>query len=146
MFRFEDPAVLALLLALPLVYWLRWRRGGRVASIRYSAVDAVRAAQTAPVRWAKVVPPALRALALAALVVLVVALYALPAWCVPGITPALRTSFAFTAAARNFALAMVLAAQGFGGPGALAGILVFAVLSTALGFFAASYVGRTRRV
>ena len=81
-----------------------------------------------------------------ALIVLVVALYALPAWCVPGITPALRTSFAFTAAARNFALAMVLAAQGFGGPGALAGILVFAVLSTALGFFAASYVGRTRRV
>lgn len=69
MFRFEDPAVLGLLLLLPIVYGLRWRRGRRAAAIRYSAVDVVRAAQAAPVRWATLVPPTLRALALAAFVV-----------------------------------------------------------------------------
>lgn len=69
MFRFEDPAVLGLLLLLPVVFWIRGRRGTRSASIRYSAVGAVRASQAAPIRWATSVPPALRACALAAFVV-----------------------------------------------------------------------------
>ncbi|MGB0542451.1 MAG: vWA domain-containing protein [Longimicrobiales bacterium] len=69
MFRFEDPAVLGLLLFLPAVFWLRWRRGRRPASIRFSAVAAARAAQGTPVRWASIVPDALRGLALATFVV-----------------------------------------------------------------------------
>lgn len=69
MFRFEDPAVLGLLLLLPAVFWLRWRRGRRPASIRFSAVAAARAAQGTPVRWASIVPGALRGLALATFIV-----------------------------------------------------------------------------
>jgi Ca-activated chloride channel family protein len=72
MFRFEDPWLLALLLALPMAYLLR-RRGGRdrSGSIRYSAVDAVRAARAGRGRWSRWVPAFLRA---AALILLVVAL------------------------------------------------------------------------
>ena len=69
MFRFEDPAVLGLLLLLPVVFWLRARHGRRAASIRYAAVDAVREAQVTPVRWATLVPRTLRGAALAAFVV-----------------------------------------------------------------------------
>jgi Ca-activated chloride channel family protein len=72
MFRFEDPWLLALLLALPIAYLLR-RRGGRdrSGSIRYSAVDAVRAARAGRGRWSQRLPAFLRA---AALILLVVAL------------------------------------------------------------------------
>ena len=69
MFRFDDPAVLGLLLLLPAVFCLRWLRGRRPASIRFSAVAAARAAQGTPVRWASIVPGALRGLALATFVV-----------------------------------------------------------------------------
>lgn len=68
MFRFEDPAVLGLLALLPLVFWVRHRRARR-AAIRYSAVDVARASQATPVRWPALVPPLLRALALAAFIV-----------------------------------------------------------------------------
>ncbi|MDX1493876.1 MAG: VWA domain-containing protein, partial [Longimicrobiales bacterium] len=69
MFRFEDPAVLALLLLIPAGLWLRhrWRRGS--ASIRYSRVDQARAAASGEGRLVRWVPPLLRGLALAAFVV-----------------------------------------------------------------------------
>ena len=69
MFRFEDPAVLGLLLLIPLVFWIRARNHRRGASIRYPAVDAVRAARSDARRWVRHVPALLRALALAAFVV-----------------------------------------------------------------------------
>jgi len=69
MFRFEDPWVLGLLLAIPLVVWLRYRRGRTSAAIRYSSVDDVVATGAARGRLAVVLPRLLRALALAALVV-----------------------------------------------------------------------------
>ncbi|NNF13288.1 MAG: VWA domain-containing protein [Gemmatimonadetes bacterium] len=69
MFRFDDPAVLALLLVIPVGFWLRRRWGRGSASIVYSRVDQARAAATGEgwlVRW---VPTMLRGLALAAFVV-----------------------------------------------------------------------------
>ena len=69
MFRFEDPAVLGLLLLLPMLFWLRVRRRKNSASIRYSAVAAVRAAQPGTSGWVTLLPVALRSLALAALIV-----------------------------------------------------------------------------
>lgn len=68
MFRFEDPAVLALLLLLPALFWLRYGRGRGASAIRYSAVADVVAAGAGG-RWARLFPPVLRALALAALIV-----------------------------------------------------------------------------
>ena len=69
MFRFEDPAVLGLLALVPVLFWLRNARGRGGPSIRYSSVDDVRAAAGGGARLARIVPPTLRALALAALVV-----------------------------------------------------------------------------
>ena len=69
MFRFEDPLVLVLLLAIPTLLWLRYGRAERSASIRYSAVDDVRATGVGRRGWLVHVPTALRGLALAAFVV-----------------------------------------------------------------------------
>lgn len=70
MFRFEDPWLLALLIALPLVAWLRHGLGrDRSGAIRYSALDAVLAAGVGRSRWRHRVPGLLRASALVALVV-----------------------------------------------------------------------------
>ncbi len=70
MFRFEDPWVLALLAVLPVAYWLRHRiERARTGSLRYSAVEAVRAAGVGVSRWTHRIPGVLRALALAALIV-----------------------------------------------------------------------------
>lgn len=69
MFRFEDPAVLGLVLLVPILVWLRRRITRRGAAIRYSAVDSVRAARPSGSRWVTVVPPTLRALALTAFLV-----------------------------------------------------------------------------
>ncbi|MDA0327968.1 MAG: VWA domain-containing protein [Gemmatimonadetes bacterium] len=69
MFRFEDPLVLSLLLAIPALFWFRNRQSRRGATIRYSAVDAVRGAGAGQIRWAHRIPGLLRALALAAVVV-----------------------------------------------------------------------------
>lgn len=69
MIRFDDPLALVLLLVLPVIYWLRYRRRRRDAAIRYSRVTQVRRvapARGSLVRWA---PGVLRALALAAFVV-----------------------------------------------------------------------------
>jgi Ca-activated chloride channel family protein len=72
MFRFEDPWVLALLALVPLLGWVRTRQARRrSASLRYSAVDTVRAAGTGRTRWAHRVPQALR---WTAVVVVIVAL------------------------------------------------------------------------
>jgi Ca-activated chloride channel family protein len=68
MFRFEDPAVLGLLLFLPVLFWLRYARGKPAPAIRYSGVSDV-IASSAGGRWATVVPSVLRALALAALII-----------------------------------------------------------------------------
>lgn len=69
MFRFEDPLVLSLLLVIPALFWFRNRPSRRGATIRYSAVDAVRGAGAGQIRWAHRIPGLLRALALAAVVV-----------------------------------------------------------------------------
>ena len=69
MFRFEDPWVLGLLLAIPVAFWLRARRAGKGATLRYSAVDVARAAGGGLSTWKHRVPPLLRALALTAFVV-----------------------------------------------------------------------------
>lgn len=68
MFRFEDPVVLGLLLTLPVLFWFRHARGKPAPAIRYSGVSDVVASNVGS-RWATVVPPVLRALALAALIV-----------------------------------------------------------------------------
>jgi len=68
MFRFEDPAVLGLLLLVPALLWARYGRGTPAAAIRYSGVSDV-VASGGGGRWATMVPPVLRALALAALIV-----------------------------------------------------------------------------
>ncbi len=70
MFRFEDPWLLLLLLGIPLGYWLRRRaEPARSGALRYSAVDAVRAAGLGRSRWRHRIPGLLRALAFAALVI-----------------------------------------------------------------------------
>ncbi len=70
MFRFEDPWLLLLLLGIPLGYWLRRRaEPARSGALRYSAVDAVRAAGFGRSRWRHRIPGLLRALAFAALVI-----------------------------------------------------------------------------
>ena len=69
MFRFEDPFVLGLLLVLPIGLWVHARRGRRRATVRYSAVAAVRAAGGGRRVWVRHVPSLLRALALAAFIV-----------------------------------------------------------------------------
>lgn len=68
MFRFEDPWVLALLVLLPAVFWLRARSFRRPA-IRYSAVSDAAAANPGVSRVATLLPRALRALAFVAFVV-----------------------------------------------------------------------------
>ncbi len=69
MFRFEDPWVLALLAVIPVAVWLRYRRAPKPATLRYAAVDAVRAAGGGVAGWLHRIPSALRALAVAAVVV-----------------------------------------------------------------------------
>jgi Ca-activated chloride channel family protein len=67
MFRFEDPLVLGLLVALPVLFWLRARR--RRPAIRYSAVSDIQAAGVSKARVMAILPPTLRGLALAAFIV-----------------------------------------------------------------------------
>lgn len=70
MFRFEDPLVLMLLLAVPVAFLLRLRRERRRSgSITYSAVDSVLDTGVGISRFAHRVPGLFRALAFAALVV-----------------------------------------------------------------------------
>ncbi len=69
MYRFDDPAVLALLLLIPVGFWLRHRWGRGAASIVFSRVDQARASSTGQGRLVRWVPPLLRGLALAAFVV-----------------------------------------------------------------------------
>lgn len=69
MLRFEDPAILALLVVLPLLYWLRYRKRRPSASVRYSRVREARAAGSLEgglVRWT---PGVLRGMAMAAFIV-----------------------------------------------------------------------------
>ena len=68
MFRFEDPLVLGLLVALPVLFWVRARRRRRPA-IRYSAVSDIQAAGVSQARVMAILPPTLRGLALAAFIV-----------------------------------------------------------------------------
>jgi Ca-activated chloride channel family protein len=68
MFRFEDPWLLAILAALPVVAWVRHRlEQDRSGAIRYSAVDAVLAAGAGRSRWRHRIPGLLRVSALLAL-------------------------------------------------------------------------------
>jgi Ca-activated chloride channel family protein len=69
MFRFEDPMVLSLLAVLPLILWAHQRRTRQSATIRYSAVEAIKAAGGGVGRWRHRIPLALRGLAFAALVI-----------------------------------------------------------------------------
>lgn len=69
MFRFEDPWVLALLVAIPLVVWLRFRRAPRPATLRYAAVDTVRESGGGVAGWLPRVPSMLRGLVVATVVV-----------------------------------------------------------------------------
>lgn len=69
MFRFEDPWVLSLLVLIPVVVWLRFRRAPRPATLRYAAVDAVREAGGGVAGWLPHLPAVLRGLAVTAAVV-----------------------------------------------------------------------------
>lgn len=69
MFRFEDPAVLTLLLLVPLVFWLQARLSRGSASITYSRVGTARSARSGHGRLARWTPSLLRGLALTAFVV-----------------------------------------------------------------------------
>lgn len=68
MFRLEDPVVMTLLLVLPVLFWLRFRRRRRSASIRYSRVAQARAAGAVEGLFVRRAPAVLRGLALAAFV------------------------------------------------------------------------------
>ena len=70
MLRFEDPWALGLLAILPLVWFVRHRwQAHRPGTLRFSAVEAVRATGQGRSRWAHRVPPSLRILALGVLIV-----------------------------------------------------------------------------
>lgn len=70
MFRFEDPWALLLLGLVLAAYVVRWRvETRRTGTLRYAAVDAVRATQIGASRWAHRIPGILRACGIAALVV-----------------------------------------------------------------------------
>lgn len=70
MFRFEDPLVLLLLLALPVIAWIRhMAEGRRTGAIRFSALSAAREAAGITSGWAHRVPGILRTLALTALII-----------------------------------------------------------------------------
>ncbi len=60
----------------------------------------------------------------------------------PGLTTKERIALVITSGERNFALAMVMAAKGFGGADALGGVLALAALSTPLGFIISLWLGR----
>ncbi|MHC4925462.1 MAG: vWA domain-containing protein [Planctomycetota bacterium] len=68
MFRFEDPGLLVLLAAIPLLFWMKARSPRASAPLRFSAVDTVRASGEGVSRWLPRVPGLLRALALAAVI------------------------------------------------------------------------------
>ncbi len=69
-YRFADPQYLLLLLAVPILgYWEFWKRGGKVASIRYSDVRALARSDVARTARYRHLLPVLRMLALVALVV-----------------------------------------------------------------------------
>jgi len=69
MFRFADPWVLLLLAILPLGWLVRHRwTTRRTGTLRYSAVDAVKATGVGRRKWAQRVPVILRVLALTALI------------------------------------------------------------------------------
>src|SRR5688500_10687675 len=69
MFRFADPWVLLVLLLLPVGGLVRHRwTNRRAGTLRYSAVDSVRAARIGSSRWAHHVPSLLRVLGLTALI------------------------------------------------------------------------------
>ena len=70
MFRFDDPLVLGLLLALPLLYWAQRRWQPRLwGALRFSALDAARSSGIGQSRWAHLLPGLLRILVLAVLIV-----------------------------------------------------------------------------
>lgn len=70
MFRFEDPWLLTLLVALPVVAWIRRRlERDRSGAIRYSAMDTVLGTGVGRSRWRHRVPGLMRASGLVALVV-----------------------------------------------------------------------------
>jgi Ca-activated chloride channel family protein len=70
MFRFEDPWVLGLLALVPLALLVRrWLGKRRSGTLRYSAVDEVRAVGVGGSRWRHRIPSALRGLGLCLLVV-----------------------------------------------------------------------------
>jgi Ca-activated chloride channel family protein len=70
MFRFQDPLVLLLLLALPVIAWVRHRaEGRRTGAIRFSALSTAREAAGITSGWAHRVPGILRTLALTALII-----------------------------------------------------------------------------
>jgi Ca-activated chloride channel family protein len=68
MFRFADPWLLGLLVAVPLLYWLRARSARHSGTIRFSAVDTVRETGVGVNRWLPRIPGVLRALGLVAVV------------------------------------------------------------------------------
>ncbi|WP_405285340.1 VWA domain-containing protein [Gaopeijia maritima] len=69
MFRFEDPWVLGLLVLIPVLSWVRFRRRPRPATLRYAALDAVREAGGGVAGWLPHVPSVLRGLVVVATVV-----------------------------------------------------------------------------
>ena len=69
MFRFEDPTLLLLALAIPVLFFVRARRKGRRGAIRYPAVDTVRGVGVGASRIAHRVPGFLRAVGLTLLVI-----------------------------------------------------------------------------
>ena len=69
MFRFEDPVVLGLIVLVPVLLWLRMRGTRQSASVRYSAVEEVKASGVGQSRVAHRVPTILRGLALTAFIV-----------------------------------------------------------------------------
>ena len=70
MFRFHDPWVLGLLLLLPLLLWVQQRwKAQRRGSLRFSAVEAVRATGEGLSSWASRVPMILRLLVLVTVIV-----------------------------------------------------------------------------
>jgi Ca-activated chloride channel family protein len=68
MFRFEDPGLLVLLAAIPLLFWMKARSPRASAPLRFSAVDTVRASGEGVSRWLPRLPGLLRALVLAAVI------------------------------------------------------------------------------
>lgn len=74
----------------------------------------------------------------------VTGLFAVVAIPSPAVNKDERISLVIMSGSRNFALAMVLASNGFGGKPALGGVLVLGALSTTAGFITAAVIGRSQ--